>query len=810
MKLIKFFSSLLFITALIVLLNGTWFTSSAPIPTFGKLLNPFTGFWQNAESTEGATFANLTHEKLKAPVEVAFDSLMVPHIFAKNNHDLFFAQGYITAQHRLWQMEMQTYAAAGRLSEIVGPSTLPMDRLTRRLGLKQAAEASTKNMMANPEMAEVLNAYADGINAFINSLDYASLPLEYKLLDFEPEPWSPLKSGFLLMSMANTLTGHEYDLENTNTLKFLGKELFDYYFPDYPKGIDPVIPSETEWGFTVEVAKQPDTAYYQHFIPETIPMPDPTYGSNNWAVGAAKTKNGRPILANDPHLQLNLPSLWYMAQLQGGETNVMGASLPGSPGIIIGFTDSIAWGVTNGTQDVRDWYNIHFKDQSRLEYQYNGEWHKTQIIREEFKIRGEESFIDSIYVTHHGPVVYDHNFPSESNDPLRGFALRWTVHEPGEELLTFLKLGRAKNHADYASALQHYRVPGQNFVFASAQGDIAIWQQGLFPKRFPEQGKFLMDGRDPDLYWNEFIPTSQNPQVLNPERGFVSSANQIAADEKYPHYIMDNGFEDYRNRRINTLLSSMDSITIQEMMALQQDNYSLKAAETLPAMLDSLDQTQFSTEQQKAFDLLATWDYEYNEGSMAPVLYDMWWDSLMALTWDEFFVDSIAFRIPDSYRTSQLFHTAPNDTLFDVVSTKERRETVVDLYRMSFAGAATKYYELQEQQATDWGHYKATSIVHLSQQPAFSELDVYSGGSRSIVNATTKRTGPSWRMVVELGDQPRAYGVYPGGQSGNPGSPYYTNLLEYWRTGQYYPLQLATDANSVVSPLMVQQLTPLQ
>ncbi|HAA11411.1 MAG TPA: penicillin acylase family protein [Cytophagales bacterium] len=780
--------------------------SGTAVPPLGKFLNPQGGFWQNAEIPGSPPISPALDLPVTNPVSVVFDSLLVPHIFAETNYDLYFAQGYITAQYRLWQMEFQTHYAAGRISELVGEAAIPLDRTNRRLGYVDAAQNALSNMGKDPAIMESVDAYADGINAYINSLSYKDLPFEYKLLGYEPEPWTTLKSGLLLIYMGSNLTARDYDLQNTNMLKMMGMERFEFLFPSYPEGIDPVISPNHTWDFDPTPITVPDSPYYEAYTPEVIAMSDPANGSNNWAVNGQKTQSGNPILANDPHLGLNLPSLWYMIQLHGPDVNVKGVSLPGAPSIIIGFNDSIAWGVTNGTQDVRDWYAITFRDETKKEYLYNGEWLKTQFNVEEIKVRGGEAFLDTICITHHGPVVYDSEFPSATEE-LRGYAIRWTLHQPREEMYAFYRLNRAQNYADYEEALPRYGIPSQNFVFASAAGDIAMWQQGDIPLRFPRQGQFLMDGTTPETQWQGIIPAEQNPRQLNPERNFVSSANQVATDESYPYYIMDNGFEDYRNRRINNRLYEMDSIQVRDMQALQQDNYGLKAAENLPFMLDTLDVTQLSSAENEVFELLSQWNYQYELEEKGAVVFELWWDTLYSMVWDEFARDDIAIRWPDHYRTSQLMKEFPEDTAFDIMTT-QKRETAVDLIRKSFSVATNLYSEAKEEDKGTWGPYKTTRLTHLSRQQGLSVSGLQTNGYRQIVNATSQGHGPSWRMVVEVGETPQAFGVYPGGQSGNPGSTYYTNFAETWRTGQYYPLPLLIRPDSTSATIMVQRITP--
>ncbi len=282
------------------------------------------------------------------------------------------------------------------------------------------------------------------------------------------------------------------------------------------------------------------------------------------------------MLAGDPHLDLNLPSIWYAVQLHAPGINTMGASLPGLPGVIIGTNDSIAWSLTNAQRDLVDWYKITFQDKSRSKYLLDGKWVGTRKVVEEIRIRGAKPFYDTVIYTRWGPVTYDRNFHAE--DELNGYAFRWIAHDPSEEINAFYRLNRAKNYAEFIDAISSFSDPAQNFAFASVSGDIAMQVQGKFPVRRKDEGKFLLDGSKSSNGWQAFIPNDQNIGVKNPERGFVSSANQFPADSTYPYYITATSYEAYRNRRINDVLGKSTNITYRDMMKLQTDNFNLKAA----------------------------------------------------------------------------------------------------------------------------------------------------------------------------------------------------------------------------------------
>ncbi|GAA5023195.1 beta-lactam antibiotic acylase [Marivirga lumbricoides] len=804
MKFIKFLFSFIIAVALVVGLNEKW----GQIPPLGKFLDPYHGFWANSHNKDIAFNENVTIRGLKDAVSVYYDSLLIPHVFAKNDADLYRAQGYVTATNRLWQMEFQTHAAAGRVSEIIGPDALSFDRYQRRNGLLYGAENGLKVMEEDSIIGPMLFAYTEGINSYIESLTYENLPLEYKLLDYKPEPWTNMKSALLLKYMANDLAGSDYDIENTELLKVLGKDRFDFLFPDRYSKMDPVIPSSKKWEFEPLPVSRPDSITFPLVFPEGEgQQPNPANGSNNWVVAGSKTSTGQPILANDPHLGLNLPSIWYVMHLNAPGVNTYGGTLPGAMGIIIGFNDSIAWGETNATRDVRDWYHIQFKDDDRTEYLYNNKWLKTQKVVQTFKIRGAEEFTDTIYYTHHGPIVYDKNFKAE--DSKANFALRWTAHDPSNEQLTFHLLNRAKNYEDYKKALSYYDCPAQNFAFASVQGDIALWVNGKFPLRWEEQGKFIMDGSRADMDWKDFIPHQHNAFMKNPQQGFLSSANQIPVDSTYPYYHYDKGYEHYRNRRINSQLSTLENITVEDMKRLQTDNYSLFAFEILPTMLDSLDRNSLTDVQKQAFDVLSNWNFISDKDAVAPAYFEIWWDEVYKNLWDEFLNTEEKLRKPELPRTIEILKGFPNDPYIDNQNTN-KKESITDLYTAGFIEAVDSVENWKSITGMElkWSNFKNTTVQHLARLPAFSTERVPIGGNKHIINATSGRHGASWRMIVSLENPVRAYGVYPGGQSGNPGSFYYNNMIDTWAKGEYYELDHNSNQQALKNIIFTQTLTP--
>lgn len=797
-----------------VLLAYALNTKFGSLPPLLKFLNPFTGFWQNAEKITVKKNNSLvlkgTHEK----VEVVFDDRMIPHVFAKNDHDVYYAQGYVTAMNRLWQMDFQTLYAAGRLSEVVGAKAIELDRYQRRMGMVYGAENSLKGMMADPKSREMIMAYTDGINAYIHSLSKASLPLEYKLLDFSPEDWTPIKCALLLKQMSAVLAMGSDEFYMTNILKKFGPEVTSNLFPDYPFRDEPIIPVGTQWNFKPLPIPQTPASFTEMTTGKVQPKQlEDGIGSNNWAISGAKTLSGYPILANDPHLNLTLPSIWYQIQLNAPGLNAYGVSLPGAPGIVIGFNEHIAWGVTNVAADVLDFYQIKFKDNTHHQYWYNNQWKNTSIRLETIKIRGSHDESDTVVYTHHGPVVYfqkPKKLSMADNVPT-GNALRWIAHERSNELMTFYYLNRGKNYQDYRKALVYYTAPAQNFIFASADNDIAITANGKFPLKWKDQGKFILDGSDPKNDWQGWIPASQNPTVKNPPRNFVSSANQSSTDQTYPYYINWEFGSYTRGKRINDRLKVMNKATADSIRLMQSDTYSILAQDVLPALISRVDVSQLNATQREALRLVTKWNKSFFAKAIGASVFDLWTKRLFYDIWDDdFTIAGVPMRYPSTDRTVELILKDPDSKWFDKVNTpaKETLNTLVnEAFKYTCDSLEKKYGPIGQDWA--WANVKQTHVPHLAGIPGMGSKTLMIGGAKGTIDALGETNGPSWRMVIELGKTPKGHGVFPGGESGNPGSPFYDNMIDTWASGKLYDLYLmsspADTRGKIISTLTISE-----
>ena len=405
-------------------------------------------------------------------------------------------------------MEFQVYAAAGRISELVGIRGLEFDRDKRRLGMVYAAERSLEAMEKDSVTKSACDAYTAGVNAYIEGIKASELPLEYKLLNYKPEKWNNLKTALFLKYMSLDLAGNENDFEYSNARTVFGLKDFEKMYPYSQDSLDPIVPKGNLYpapGIQVKAPVTSDSIYlHSHDSAAIIEnKPDRDNGSNNWAVSGKGTKSGAPILCNDPHLGLNLPSLWFEMQLTTPGMNVYGVSFPGAPNIVIGFNDSCAFGFTNATRDVRDYYDIRFKADDMQEYWFNGVWKKTDFRYEHIIVKGETEYIDTVAYTVFGPVMYDKHFTGGRTNAQSSYAVRWKAHDASNDLKAFNRLDHAKNYNDYYEAIQSLHTPGQNCIFACKNGDIAIWDQGEFPAKWKKQGDFIMPGQDSSYMWQE-------------------------------------------------------------------------------------------------------------------------------------------------------------------------------------------------------------------------------------------------------------------------------------------------------------------
>ncbi len=826
MRLFRAFFPLILAVLVVVALDRPWL--GGKLPALGKLLDPVNGWAANAEPVAKDYSGSFHIAGLQKPVSIAMEDRLVPHICAENDHDLYFAQGFVHASFRLWQMDLQTRAAAGRVGEvIVKPGVAKFDDMQRRKGMVYGAENSLKVMEADPHTKVMLDAYRDGINAYITSLNYSQLPLEYKLMGFKPEPWTNIKSALLLKYMADDLTGYTEDFPLTYLKDVLSKEDLDLLYPEKVPGSKPVIPEGTKWESpSLKTPVTPDDSVFVHFDSpkksgslsaqsQISDLKSQIYegdgiGSNNWAISGKHTVSGAPILCNDPHLGLNLPSLWFEIQLTAPGINAYGVSLPGSPGIVIGFNDSISWGFTNNYRDVKDFYQITPVDADH--YLFNGK--STAYIKrpESVTVKDSTSFVDTVLYTIHGPVMYDANHidPAKTG---KQYALRWMAHDATNELLALYNMNRAKTYDEWTKAIMHFECPAQNMVYADREGNIAMWGQGQFINKWKGQGKYVMEGKDSLTLWGEKIPMMENPHALNPEQGYLVSANQTVTDSTYPywynghflefraweinqemldHLFMSNNKDDFQHYTTPYIHgiefpfrcftgSSYVLNSFEANMAIQNSVFSVLNYNYLRAIRRYLPESG-------KYNLGGYREMLYSNDSNGTIVQTLWYFIYKDI-WQDDFPNVSANLLPNDEMTLQLLLQDSTSKYYDDKTTKQV-ETLKDMVVKSFKETTDSLDKLKKKLGSlEWYKVKNTTLAHLTKLSAFSYDHLKIGGWGNTINAVKNNHGPSWRMIVEMGkDSIRALGVYPGGQSGNPGSKYYGNFIDNWVEGKYYSL----------------------
>lgn len=785
-----------------------------PVPALGNFFHPQKGFWHNSRpklsERKGTRSLELNHPLAKGSVH--FDELGVPHIFAPDMENLAFLQGYVSAADRLWQMDISTRATEGRLSEVLGTRTLARDSMQIRKGFRQAARNETDTMAANfPQDLLILEAYAAGVNTWIDRLEPEDYPVEYKILDHAPLRWSPYRTALLMKGMSQSLSSRYTDAAADRTLKDLGEDVFNAFYPNRFPGASPIVPDDGRYkktagtqvqsqvsgaGLLLPTSPAPATAPYDpsnnetngydavSTEPYTLMPAHPDNGSNNWAVAARKSNTNHPILASDPHLALTLPSIWYEVQITIPGVNARGVSLPGAPGIIMGFNDHVAYGETNVGHDVTDWFRIEWADDTRTQYLLDGKKTLARIVTDTLRLKSADPLIIRTPWTVFGPVPF-------TEGPYADHAMRYLGHDaPGKNVRphtmagTFLGLMRAENYDDYVQALKGYIDPAQNFIFAEKNGDIAIRPNGGFPMRAPGQsGRFTTPGNTMANAWRGYVPFSERPVHKNPARGFVASANQVTTGLNYP-YPYTGGFDEYRGRFINRYLARETTMNQRKMKDLQLSSHSLLAEELTPLLIARINRQALTKEGHTLLRLISEWDYRCEGESRAATLFEMWRTKVYDLTFDEMPADSGYLR-PETWKLNELLKKDARNAIFDIQSTANFKETAATLTQRAFDEIEE---ELAGQQPKVWAEFRNSYVRHLGAIPGFGSKLIRTGGARFAPRVLSGGHGASWRMVVELGPEPRAWGTLPGGASGDPASEFYDNCLSDWENGRYHEL----------------------
>jgi penicillin G amidase len=857
MRFVRLAASLAVLAVILVL--GAF--GAGPVPPLGSLLDPWNGIWAAARtaSLSGAALAAIPG--LADTVRVVYDHRAVPHIFAHTADDAYRALGYVVARDRLFQLEMQTRATGGTLTELVGSRALPLDRSQRALGLAASAEREWAAMDSTSSTARALRAYAAGVNAWIDGLSAADRPLEYHLLGARPMRWQPQYTLYLMKRMGYTLAFNNDERARQHVADLVGDSAADALLPvhspiqlpiqpgkgPYPRyDFRPLPPPHHPAPGLADRPERPRVTHAAYAVRgggvshEGMPRGEASgggaaagregtgagpwdwvdqggddVGSNNWAVSPRRSATHHALLAGDPHLDLTLPSIWYEVQLVvPGVLDVYGVTIPGVPGIVIGFNRDVAWSFTNTGNDVLDLYTETLDDpQHPTQYRLDGAWHHVERRIETYRgRRGEVLAVDTLYATGRGPLLLRGKQP---------VSMRWLVLEGGG-VDALLAAQRAKSAVEWLRLMRSYRTPAQNGLVADRGGAIAIRSTGGFPIR-PGNGRgdVTRDGSTSASDWTGFWPVPRYPFARDPARGFLVSANQEPKDPRVdPGYLGSNWPAPWRAMRITQLLAADSSVTVDDMRRFQTDPGSARADAFLPKLLaigrHALPHLsgKDSAAVGMAIGLLAQWDGRYTRTNDRAVLFELVMDELQDHLWDELAPGPAGLRRSVTPGEAVLLEALADSTS---VWWDDRRtprvETRDDIVAASLAAALERAEHLYgaptDSLAWRWDRVHHVNIYHLLGLPSLSALNLAVSGGPSTISPSegAGRHGASWRMVVELGPQVTGWGIYPGGQSGNPVSPHYEDQLDAWRNGRLDSLLVPRNVQELGAEQSLARLT---
>ncbi len=729
---------------------------------------------------------------LSARVEVRRDAHGVPHLRAQTLPDVLFAQGYVTAQDRLWQMDLNRLHAEGRLSEIFGDRTLRLDIESRTLGLPRLAEQGLADL--DPGARALLASYTRGVNAFIES-HRDRLPLEFLLLRYQPQPWRDIDSVAAVLNLSSALSQTwRDDLMREHITAKLGKDLASDVLPDHSALDVPV--AEVAATAPAKAGAKRASAWLEESplddqLLATVLAPSNLDsqgggGSNNWVLQGSHTKSGKPLLANDPHLGHSIPSVWYMIHLKAPGLNVSGVSLAGLPLVVIGHNEHIAWGMTNTGPDVQDLYMESFNLANPKKYLHNGQWVDAEVRDEIIKVRDQRDYHLTVKVTRHGPVV--------SHDGNRDLALRWTALEPHAIRLPLLAIDQATNWQEFTTALWDFTVPMQNFVYADVEGNIGYYAAGLVPIRKQGDGSVPVPGSTDDYDWTGFIPFKDLPHAYNPASGMIATANGRIVPDNYPYVITRKWDAPYRTARIFELIRERNSFVPSDMLRIETDINALDDQWLAKQLLSAAAQrAPDGPEAQYALSVLKDWDGQARADSAATLICEVTRRALLERILKPKLGDNLSgYHWPMStiflqnvLEQNLARWLPPGDADFNLTLMKSLEEGIKRIPSL---------VHNQSHSAWRWGDTIPLTFHHpLSVGlPLLGRLlDVGpfpQAGTGTTVKQTTPQLGPSMRMVVDFSNFDESMQNITLGESGEVFSPYYQDQFEAWYTGRSFPM----------------------
>jgi penicillin amidase len=769
---------------------------------------------------------------LSASIQVYRDSSGVPQIFAASTEDLFRAQGYVTAQDRFWEMDFRRHVTSGRMAELFGASQVGTDKFLRTLGWRGIAEREWQ--LISPESRRFLQAYADGVNAYLDGRSTAEVSLEYSVLGlvqttgYTIGKWDPVDSLAWLKAMAWDLRGniHEEVARGTLLAAGLSRDQVESLFPPYPADRNPPILDGNGNSDGPLLAGLPSRTGQA----DGPALPD--IGSNAFVLSGALTASGRPLLENDTHLASSMPGAWYQIGLHCRcEYNVAGFSFSGVPGVVIGHNGRIAWGLSNLGPDVTDLYLERVRDNR---YQLDGEWRDLTVRTETIKVAGGSPVSLAVRSTGHGPLLegVSSNLPvlgrqpnvdtdgkplssAGTADPAYAVALRWTGFDPSRTMDALFGLNTAQNWDQFRKAIALFASPSQNIVYADVDGNIGYQASGEIPMRAKGDGRWPVPGWDSAYTWKGSIPFEALPHELNPARGYIVTANQeVVSPTAYPYLLTDDWSNGYRSKRLADLISGAGrKLSTMDLLAMAMDTHSDLAAQVTPALLA----IPTSGSAAKAQDLLRDWDFQQPadgeagtaeaRGSAAAAYFNTVWKHLLALTFDELPKGQKPNGDDRWWLVMTELMADPGSPWWDVKSTPqvEKRDDILKSALDRAAGELSGSLG-EDPAAWRWGRLHTLYVRNQSFGSSgvapiewiFNPAPIPVAGGPAAVNATgwdpatggyDTNTVPSMRMVVDLSNLDSSRWVQLTGESGHAFDKHYSDQLELWRTGQTLPMR---------------------
>ncbi|HUX94402.1 MAG TPA: penicillin acylase family protein [Bacteroidales bacterium] len=730
---------------------------------------------------------------LESQVTVYRDERGMPHIYAENEHDLYFTTGYVMAQERLWQMDLIRRATTGRLSEIFGASMVQTDLFLRSLEIPKKSKMILGE--ESPEIVNCLNAFADGVNQYINDAG-RRLPPEFRILGYKPEPWElehiyniigymgwDLAGGNLSADIFNYKLFNKLGYEKGNKLVPDFKAVTSLVFPDFRLS-DTALKSAQDFISSVDKLRTLGIASFS--------------GSNNWAISGSKSETGKPILSNDMHLGLSSPGIWIQIhQVIPGKLNVTGVAVPGQPLIVAGHNENIAWGMTNLMVDDIDLFAEKINPDNPEQYFFDNEWHRMEVRKEIIKVKGGDADTLSLSFTHRGPIVS--GFRGVDDAVL---SMRWSGYDMSDEIHAVYLLNRASDWEKFRTALSYFKSVSQNFVYADVEGNIGLNTGGGIPVR-KGYGSMIRNGEIDEFDWKGYVPFYQLPSTYNPESGQVSSANNKTVSDEYPYYISFRFYPPYRIGRIREMLDEKEKLGIEDFKRMITDQHSSYAKLLTPHILKLKSrQASMTPVESDALNLLETWDYDMKADLAAPSVFEFFRRNFSEnLLRDE--LGDLFRELPgtiNDYYIYKILQPGGEDEWVDNINTPEK-ETLDDIISKSFSDCIRA---ITDSCGTDnnnwlWGNMHTITLAHpMSQVKLLDKVfglnspEYHVGGSNHTVCPYTYKIafkvddGASERHIFNTANWDESYTVIPTGASGVPGSQFYLSQTNTYIKGEFY------------------------